>query len=92
MSGTLLGVTGRLSNRFTSLWVGYPAEYGSAGNGPGRFDVLRAKRRIETALAEAFAYLPQVPALNDAGGQHTSTESRRTCLRGPAQGVKFSLR
>ncbi|WP_245677105.1 PE-PPE domain-containing protein [Nocardia acidivorans] len=35
-------------------------------------DVWRARRRVDTALAEAFAYLPQVPVLNDAGGEHTS--------------------
>ncbi|MFI5783133.1 PE-PPE domain-containing protein [Nocardia sp. NPDC051570] len=63
--GWAAAVVGRLlKNNWQNGW--------GAKNPLNPFDVLRAKRRVETALAEAFAYLPRVPLLNDAGGQHTS--------------------
>ncbi|MFI5783937.1 PE-PPE domain-containing protein [Nocardia sp. NPDC051570] len=33
VSGMLAAVTSRLSGRFSSRWIGYPAEYGPVGNG-----------------------------------------------------------
>ncbi|WP_067673677.1 PE-PPE domain-containing protein [Nocardia miyunensis] len=39
------------------------------------FDVLDAKRRVDTAISEALAYLPRLPIVNEAGGQHTSYDS-----------------
>ncbi len=55
VSGMLLGVTGRLSSRFTSRRVGYPAEYGSAGNGAGGTSFHDSVRAGVRNLAQATA-------------------------------------
>ena len=46
-----------------------------ADNPRNPFDVLRAKRRVDNAIGEALSYLPRMPLVNEAGGQHTAYDS-----------------